>query len=106
MYIYIYTCISRPTPRCAHMLTHISKYNNMTQVAYVIVAKDCATPDKCDGVTPTQFSGMKVDSQGKLLVTRKYDTSKNGINMYRFSSLFEHLSGQLKMTYLSLVQVQ
>ena len=59
-------------------------------MAYVIAAADCATPSKCDGVTPTQLSGMKVDSQGKLLVARKYDTSNDGLNMYRFSNLFEY----------------
>ena len=55
-------------------------------MAYIIIAKDCATPQKCDGVTPTQLSGIKVDRQGKPLVVRKYDTSRNGLGLYRYSS--------------------
>ena len=42
--------------------------------------------DCCADGKPTTCSGIKVDSKGKQLVARKYDTSSDGLNMKRWSS--------------------
>ena len=54
---------------------------NQYQVAYIIVDKDCCSDGK-----PTLCSGIKVDSEGKQLSARKYDTSSDGLNMKSFSA--------------------
>ena len=51
----------------------------------MIVGTGCG---KCDKVTPNTCSGIKVDSKGKVLAAKKYDTgTKNGgLNIYQYST--------------------
>ena len=56
------------------------------QVAYVIVASGCG---KCDKVTPNSAAGIRVNSAGKELASKRYDTGKSGLNIY---SLGGHVS--------------
>ena len=53
------------------------------QVAYVIVASGCG---KCDKVTPNSAAGIRVNSAGKELASKKYDTGKSGLNIYSLST--------------------
>ena len=72
-------------PSCqAHVYTPLILHVQH-QVAYIIIAKNCATTPNCDKKTPARCSGLKVNSEGKLLAVRDYDTSAMGLDIYKFS---------------------
>lgn len=51
------------------------------EIIYVTVGREEAG----DGVTPLDVFGYKVDSNGTLLMNQAYDTSKDGLDVYKYS---------------------
>ena len=54
-------------------------------MVYILATEPCTKDTRCNGKFPAPILAVKVDAQGKKLVTRKVDTTvKTGLDVYKF----------------------